>query len=183
MRLQASRSSPRWYALYVAHRCEAVVATVLRHKGYDEFLPLYRSRRIWSDRIAELDLPLFPGYVFCRFDPNDRRVPIVTTPGVIRIVSFGGVPVPIEDAEIAAVRSIVSSGLSVAPWPYLRAGHHVRVGHGALVGVEGIVVESRGRHRLVVSIDILQRSVMVEIDSAWLEPAAAPALPVRARVS
>lgn len=181
MRLPASPPGPRWYALQVAHRCETVVAAVLSNKGYDQFLPLYHCRRVWSDRIAELELPLFPGYVFCRFDPHDRRVPIITTPGVIRIVNFGGVPIPLEDAEIAAVQSIVSSGLPAAPCPYLRVGRRVRVRSGALAGVEGIVVENRGRQRLVVSIDILQRSVMAEIDSAWLEPAAVPASHVRAR--
>lgn len=173
-------SSAPWYAIQVAHRAEAVVATALRNKGYPEFLPLYRSRRVWSDRIVELDLPLFPGYVFCRFHPHDRRVPIVTTPGVRRIVSFGGAPIPVDEAEIAAVQAILASGLPAAPCPYLAAGRRVRIRHGALQGVEGIVVESKTRHRFVVSVHLLQRSVSVEIDSAWLAPAGPP--PLRPRI-
>lgn len=172
--MQTGNDAPlsRWYALHVAHKHETFVSTVLRNKGYREFLPVYRSRRRWSDRIAELDLPLFPGYVFCRFDAHDRRVPIVTTPGVIQIVGFGRTPVPIEDAEIAAIQAIVASGIPAEPWPYVQAGQRVQVRYGALEGVEGLVVESRSRHRLVVSISLLQRSVMVEIDSAWVAPAA-----------
>jgi transcription antitermination factor NusG len=159
-----------WYALQVCHKYESVVSSILRNKGYPEFLPLYRARRRWSDRIAEIDLPLFPGYLFCRFDAGDRRVPIVTTPGVVRIVGIGRTPVPVDDAEIAAIQAIVASGVAAEPWPYLRAGHRVRIRHGSLAGVEGILIEARSRHRLVVSVALLQRSVAVEIDSASVVP-------------
>jgi transcription antitermination factor NusG len=163
-------SAARWYALQVRSRHEAIAAAILENKGYDKFLPLYRSRRQWSDRIVHLDLPLFPGYVFCRFDPGDRSVPILTTPGVVRIVGIGGRAVPVDDAEIAAIQSIIKSGFAAEPWPYLQLGNLVRIRYGALSGLEGLLVEKRKRHRLVVSITLLQRSVAVEIDSAWVTP-------------
>src|ERR1035438_2563821 len=90
------QTDQRWYALHVRSRYEKTVSTVLRHKGFTEFLPIYRSRRHWSKRIAEIDLPLFPGYVFCRLDRAERSVPIMTTPGVIAFVGFAGTPVPID---------------------------------------------------------------------------------------
>jgi transcription antitermination factor NusG len=163
-------SAARWYALQVRSRHETIAAAILENKGYDRFLPLCRSRRMWSDRIVHLDLPLFPGYVFCRFDPADRSVPILTTPGVVRIVGVGSRAVPVDDAEIAAIQAIVKSGFATEPWPYLRLGNPVRIRYGALSGVEGLLVEKKSRHRLIVSITLLQRSVAVEIDSAWVTP-------------
>lgn len=157
-----------WYALHVRHRQERVVAATLRGKGYLDFLPTYRSRRRWRDRIAEIELPLFPGYVFCHFDARDRRVPIVTTPGVLRIVGLARVPVPVLDSEIDAVRHVVASGIAAEPWPYVEAGQSVRIQHGPLAGVEGVFVEVKNRRRLVVSITLLQRSINVDIDSAFV---------------
>lgn len=163
-------SGLHWFALHVRSRHEVIVAAILENKGYDKFLPMYRSRRLWSDRIVHLELPLFPGYVFCRFDLNDRRVPILTTPGVVRIVGAANHPVPMDDGEIAAIQVIIKSGFLAEPWPYLRLGNLVRIQYGALSGLEGILVEKKKRHRLVVSVTLLQRSVAVEIDSAWVTP-------------
>lgn len=159
-----------WYALHVKHRYEKISATVLHNKGYREFLPLYRAKRQWSDRIADVELPLFPGYLFCHFDVNDRRVPIITTPGVLRIVGVGPVPAPVDESEVGALQMMVDSGLAAEPWPYIRVGESVRIAHGAMAGIEGILVEARKRHRLVLSVTLLQRSVAVEIDSAWVIP-------------
>ncbi len=164
----------RWYALHIRQRYEKVASSVLRSKGYREFLPLYRTRRQWSDRIAEVELPLFPGYLFCQMNLSDRRIPVVTTPGVLEIVGAAGAPIPVDDREIAAVRRIVDSGFAAEPWPFLPAGSPLRIQHGSLAGVEGILVEARKRHRLVVSITLLQRSVAVEIDSAWVSPLRSP---------
>ena len=155
-----------WYALQVRLRHEKAVSAALRNKGYEEFLPLYHLRRHWAARIAEIELPLFPGYVFCQFDSSDRRAPIVTTPGVIRIVVFGAEPVPVDDREMAVVHEVIDSGIAAEPWPWLAAGQRVRVVHGALAGLEGIFLESKTQHRVVVSITLLQRSLAVEIDSA-----------------
>lgn len=167
-------SEPRWYALQVRQRHEKTTAAILRIKGYDPFLPLYRARHRWADRIAELELPLFPGYVFCRFDLRDRRIPILTTPGVIQVIGAGGIPSPVNDDEIAAVRLIVRSGLPAEPWPYLPSGAPVRIAAGALAGLEGIFLEAKKRHRLVVSVTLLQRSVAVELDSSCVIPLEPP---------
>ena len=158
-----------WFALQVKQRYEQLTATALRNKGYEEFLPLYKCRRRWSDRIKQLDLPLFPGYLFCKLDPTNR-LPILTTPGVVLIVGIGKVPVPVEESEIAAVRSIVASQLPAQPWPFLRAGQRVRIDNGPLRGVEGMFLNHKNQFRLVVSVTILQRSVAVEVASDWVTP-------------
>ena len=111
-----------WYALHVRSKFEHLVSVTLRGKGYQEFLPLYRSRRRWSDRVKEIDLPLFPGYLFCRFDVRDRLLPILSTPGVIAIVAAGKTPVPVSEEEIAVVQAVVRSGLPTLPWPCLTIG-------------------------------------------------------------
>jgi transcription antitermination factor NusG len=120
-----------WYAIHVQSKFEQLAATTLRGKGYQEFLPLYRARRRWSDRVKQLDLPLFPGYFFCRFDVC-RRLPILTTPGVVSIVGAGKTPVPVPDDEIAAVQAVVRSGLAALPWPYLTVGSRVWIERGPL---------------------------------------------------
>ena len=156
-----------WFALQTRCRYESFVAKQLAHKGYEILLPLYECRRRWSDRIKELELPLFPGYVFCRFNPL-VRLPILMTPGVIQVVGIGRSPVPVDDAEIAAIQTAVQSGLPRQPWPFLQIGQRVRVECGPLCGLEGILVDFKGRHRLVLSMTLLQRSVAVEVDGAWV---------------
>jgi transcription antitermination factor NusG len=158
-----------WYALRVRSKFENLVSATLRGKGYQEFLPQYRSRRHWSDRFKELDLPLFPGYLFCRFDVG-VRLPILTTPGVIAIVGAGKTPVPLSDAEIAAIAAIVRSGLPAHPWPCLTVGSRVIIERGSLAGIEGIAINVDKKYRLVVSVPLLQRSVAVEIDREWARP-------------
>lgn len=160
----------RWYAIHVRSRLVSVACATLCGKGYEVFLPVYRSRRKWSDRIKERELPLFPGYLFCRFDVNDRLVPIVTTPGVIGIVSAGKTPIPVDEEEIEAIRAILRSGLAAKPWPFLRIGSKVYLEAGPLAGLEGIVTSVGKVYRLVVSVSMLQRSVAVEIDREWARP-------------
>lgn len=161
----ADQSTAKWFALQVRVRHELGVGKFLAGRGYDPFLPLYRSRRRWSDRIKVVDEPLFPGYLFCRFDLNNR-LPILTTPGVIQIVGFNRSPAPVDEREIDMIRDLVGSGLPAQPWPYLHVGERVQIDAGPLRGLEGLLVELRGSHRLVVSVTLLQRSVAVEIDSA-----------------
>jgi transcription antitermination factor NusG len=156
-----------WFALQIRSRYEKIAASLLCGKGYELFLPAYKSRRRWSDRIKELEVPLFPGYLFCRFNPLDR-LPILVTPGVIQVVGIGKSPVPVDDAEIAALQTAVQSGLPRQPWPFLQIGQRVRVECGPLCGLEGILVDFKGRHRLVLSVTLLQRSVAVEVDGAWV---------------
>ena len=158
-----------WFALNTRFRYEDFVAKQLSGKGYDTFLPIYESRRRWSDRVKKLEIPLFPGYLFCRFDAMDR-LPILTTPGMIQIVGFGKTPVPVPDAEIAAIRAATIGNLSREPWPYLQVGQKVKVECGPMRGVEGILLNVKGSHRLVLSVTLLQRSVAVEVNSNWVVP-------------
>ena len=161
--------SDRWFAVRVKSRAEKLVATMARNKGFEEFLPVYRSRRQWSDRMKSVETPLFPGYVFCRLAP-ERRLPLLTIPGVLHFVGIGKVPAPIEEAEIAAIRTAIESGLSAEPWPFLEVGQRVRLEGGPLEGLEGILIEARKQQRLVVSVTLLKRSVAVAIERHWVRP-------------
>jgi transcription antitermination factor NusG len=139
-------------------------------RGYPEFLPLYRSRRRWSDRLQDVDLPLFPGYVFCRLDIH-RRLPALLIPGVVRIVGLGKTPIPVDDHEIAAVQAVAKSGLLAQPWPFLKAGQTVTIEEGPLRNVTGILTEINGSEQLIVSITLLQRSLAVAIPRQSIRPA------------
>jgi transcription antitermination factor NusG len=160
-------ATTNWYALQVRGRNEKAIASLLSNQDYECFLPVYKCRRRWSDRIKEIELPLFPGYLFCRFDPH-HRLPILVTPGVLSVVGVARKPMPVEEAEIRAIETVVSSGLPTQPWPFLHLGDRVRIDSGALRGLEGILLEFKGQYRIVVSVTLLQRSVAVEIDSAWV---------------
>lgn len=162
-----------WFALSVKSRYEKIVATFLENKGYDWFLPLYKARRLWSDRIKEIDTPLFPGYIFCRFDIYDR-LPILVIPGVQHVVGGGKLPIPIESSEIEALQALSRTELAREPWPFLKVGDQVRIGYGSLAGAEGILLQIKGRHRLILSVTLLQRSVAVDIDSAWVSRTSTP---------
>ena len=124
--MKAEVSCCPWFAVQTRSRYENLVATLLRGKGYELFLPIYKSRRRWSDRIKELELPLFPGYLFCRFNPLDR-FPILVTPGVMQVVGVGKSPIPVDDLEIAALKTAIRSGLPRQPWPFLQVGQRVRI--------------------------------------------------------
>jgi transcription antitermination factor NusG len=162
-----------WYAVRVRSNAEKLVHAALVGKQYESFLPTYRTRRRWSDRIKELDAPLFPGYAFCRFDAT-KRLPILTTPGVVSIISSSRGPIEVDPRELASVRSMVLSGVLLGPWPFLREGQFVSVERGPLAGVEGFVVSVKNQYRLVVSVSLLQRSVAVEIDRDWVKPISKP---------
>jgi transcription antitermination factor NusG len=159
----------RWYALRVRSRHENTVATHLQARGYESFLPLYKCKRRWSDRFKEIDLPLFDGYVFCRFNPLNR-LPVLAVPGVVHVVGVARNPLPIDDTEIAAIQTAVKSGLPRQPWPFLEIGHTVKIEHGPLCGAEGILLGFRGNRRLVLSVTLLQRSVAVQVDESWVQP-------------
>src|ERR1035437_7723013 len=161
-----------WYALRVQSRLAGLVSTILRGKGYEEFFPLCCSRRRWSDRIKKVELPLFPGYLFCQFDVSDRLPILLTTPGVIGIVGAGKIPIPVDLEEIEAIRAILRSGLAAQPWPLLRVGSKVYIEGGALAGLEGIITSTDKVYRLIVSVSLLQSSVAVEIDHEWARPIA-----------
>jgi len=160
-----------WYAIQTKTRLEKTVETLLVRKGYETFLPLYKVRRQWSDRIKEQECALFPGYLFSRLVDGQRWLPILTTPYVREIVGIAGRPVPVPDHEIEAVHTIVASGLPACPWPFLKVGQKVRIVHGPLADMEGLLVMIKKQHRLVISVEMLQRSVAVHIDMAWVRPA------------
>jgi transcription antitermination factor NusG len=161
--------SSLWYALQVRSRYERVVAEYLSGLEYEWFLPLCKDRKRWSDRVKQVELPLFPGYLFCRFDVQSR-LPILKTPGVVQIVGYNRQPVPVDEAEIIAIQTLVSSGVPNQPCSFVEIGDRVQIESGPLRGLEGILVESRGRHKLVLSVSLLQRSVAVEIDSMSVTP-------------
>ena len=158
-----------WVALQVRQRSEKLVASALISKGIEVFLPLYTTRRRWSDRVKQLQLPLFDGYVFCKLNLL-HRMPALTVPGVIQFVGVGKSPVPIEENEIAALQSLIKSGLPSMPWPFLKIGQRVRVDYGPLRDLEGILLQVKGSHRLVLSVSLLQRSVSVEVDRDCVTP-------------
>ena len=162
-----------WFALTVKHQHERRAAGALSAGGVDTFLPLYQARRRWSDRVKELDLPLFPGYLFGRFQDGDRQR-VLRTPGVTRIVGFGGIPAPVVEGELEAIRAALASKLPIGPWPYPKPGDRVRIEAGPLRGVEGTLVREKDACRLVLSVDLLQRAVAVEIPAASIAPACRP---------
>jgi transcription antitermination factor NusG len=167
--LEFKNFNQQWFAVRVRSNFEKPAAEALRGRGYEEFLPVYRALRVWPTRIREVEVPLFPGYLFCRFNPADR-LPILTTPGVVHIVGVGKTPSPVDNEELAAVRRILDSRLLAEPWPFVNVGERVLVVHGSLNGLEGIIVSLKKNCRLVVSVTLLQRSVAVEIDRSWIQP-------------
>lgn len=160
-----------WYALQVNCRKELSISSQIEGRGFECFLPTYKSLRKWSDRTKEIDQALFPGYLFCRFEYRERQ-PVVTAAGVVQVVGNGRIAIPIPDAEIEALQVAVSSGVPAQPWPYLKAGELVRVNYGHLSGLEGILVNFKGNHRVVLSVTLLQRSLALEVDLSWVSAVA-----------
>jgi transcription antitermination factor NusG len=158
-----------WFAVVIKPRHERAVLDGLSQKGLESFLPQYWAARAWSDRVKRLQLPLFPGYVFCRFEYG-RRLPVLRTPGVRSIVSFGAEAIPVRDEDIERIRRMVTSGCSVEPWPFLKDGQRVRVADGPLTGLEGTLTGFRGTWRVVVGLDLLQRSVAVQLARDQITP-------------
>src|SRR5688572_27455068 len=130
----------RWFAVRLKSNFEKKAAVYLEHRNYEVFLPLYESRRRWSDRTKVLQLPLFPGYLFCRMDVN-QRAPVITAPGIVSIVGLGKTPEPIPEHEIAGIQSVLREGLLVRPWPFLQTGQKVLIESGPLAGIEGILTK------------------------------------------
>jgi len=160
-----------WYALKVRTGGEARLGINLEQKGFEIFLPTWLEIRRYSDRLKKIQSPMFPGYLFCRLDVN-RRQPVLTTTGVEKIVSFGGEPCAVPEKEIEAIQRALTAGKSVVPWPYLQTGDAVIVQFGPLTGVEGLVVRADGKDRIVLSVNLLQRSVAVQIDRDQIRPLA-----------
>lgn len=156
-------TNSQWFALQVKYRHEKHVSQALRGKGFDEYLPLYRSEHRSGRRIVPVDLPLFPTYVFCSFDPQQKLL-VLRTPGVFGVVSSAGRSLPVDLDELTAVRTMAESGLRIEPCTHLELGDRVTVEHGPLRGTTGILQRIKNQDRLVVSIGLLRSSVAVEID-------------------
>jgi len=167
----APASAPsQWYALYTCARHEKRVAEQIERRHMSCYLPLYRSVRRWKDRRKELELALFPGYVFVQMSLANK-LKVLEVPGVVRLVSFNGQPAALPAEEIEALRTRLTSNSKVEPHPFLRAGRKVRVHSGPFQGLEGVVVRRKDRCRLIFSIDLIQRSLAIEVDEADLEAA------------
>jgi transcription antitermination factor NusG len=162
-------SKVSWYAAYTCSRHEKRVAEQLQERGIEHFLPLYRSVRRWKDRKKELELVLFPGYVFVRLDLADR-LRVLQLPGVVRFVSFNGQPAALPRDDIEGLRNGLSHNLVAEHHPFLKVGRRVRVISGPLSGAQGILVRRRNDSRLVISIEAIMRSVAVEIDATDVVP-------------
>jgi len=157
-----------WYALYTRHQHEKCVHQALMGKGFASFLPLYTTAHQWKDRVKRVSLPLFPCYVFVR-GPLVQWLPILTTPGVHSVVACAGRPAVISCEEIESIRRAIESPAKVEPHPFLRCGDRVRVIAGPLRGLEGLLIRKKNWCKLLLSIEMLQRSVAVEVDAAMVE--------------
>jgi transcription antitermination factor NusG len=157
-----------WYVLHTRYQHEKNVAVALNSKSFEVFLPLYTAIHRWKDRRKQISLPLFPCYVFVQSAP-DRWLPILSTPGVHNVVGFGGAPSIVPSSEIEAVRKMTEGPLKAEPHPFLQCGDRVRLMEGPLRGLEGLLVRKKSLWKLVVSVEMLQRSVAVEVDSSMVE--------------
>jgi transcription antitermination factor NusG len=164
----AESDYPGWYALHTRHQHEKTVARVLDGKGFETFLPLYSAVHRWRTGVKELSLPLFSCYVFLR-GPLDRWLPVLTTPGIHTVVGFAGKPAMIPRSEIEAIRRVVESSIKAEPCPFIKCGDRVRIKGGPLVGLEGILVRKKSQWKLHLSVEMLERSVAVEVDSFMVE--------------
>ncbi len=164
-----STSTHRWYALTVRHQHEHQTERTLRSQGWEALVPVYRAHRQWSDRVKEVHLPLFPCYVFCHFSLQDRKR-VEDTPGVVSIVKVNGHAAAIAPDDMARVQAMLASKVPLSPWPYLKCGDRVRVERGPLRGLEGTLLRDGDSSRLVLSIEMLQRSVAAEVDPDMVVP-------------
>jgi transcription antitermination factor NusG len=163
LHLQVSFVEPHWYAAYTCANHEKRVADQFASRRVEHFLPQYESVRRWKDRKVRLQLPLFPGYLFVHLAPQER-LRVLQVPGVVRLVGFNGHPAPIPEEDVNRIREFLGQGLQAEPHPYLQVGRRARVVRGPLAGMEGIVTRRKNRSRLVLSFDLIRRSMAVEMD-------------------
>jgi transcription termination/antitermination protein NusG len=159
----------RWYAVWTRSRHEQTVRTQLDEKQVAAFLPTMTRWSRWKDRKKQIDVPLFPGYVFARFDSSERLA-VLKCSGVVSIVSFNGEPAPVPDHEIESIRMLVASTLPYDPCPTIKTGTLVEVSHGPLKGVVGRLTRKGSQARLVLSVDLIGQAVSVQVDAADVKP-------------
>jgi transcription termination/antitermination protein NusG len=162
------QTKPVWYAAYTKGRHEKHVSRQLEERQINNFLPVYHSVRRWKDRRKELALPLFPGYVFVQISAQDR-VKILQVPGVVRFVSFNGRPAVLEISDIESLKNGMAAGVKAEPHPYLKIGQKVFVKHGPLAGATGILIRKKDTLRLVISLDLIMRSIVAEVQAADID--------------
>jgi transcription termination/antitermination protein NusG len=179
MNQDRSIGTVNWFALQIRTRWEGATAELLRAKGLETLLPTFTTKRKWSDRFKVVESPLFPGYLFSRFDVHNR-LPVLITPGVIAVVGRGKTPVAVDDAEIHSIQAAVQSGIPVEPWPYVEIGERVRIKDDVLNGMEGILTSFKGSCRVVISVTLLRRSVALEIDRSRIVPLGSVRAPIEA---
>lgn len=175
-----------WYAVQVTPRHEKKVTTGLGEKQLPTFLPVVPELHHWSDRQQRVEIPLFAGYTFVRLSAEvEERVAVLRTPGVVRLVGHGFTGTPIPDKQIEDISLLVNSRLRLEPYPFLNVGDRVRVRNGALVGVEGILIGKSADATLIVSIDLLQRSLAARIHGFDVERVgrASSTMPAAARAA
>ena len=163
-------SESHWFAAYTSPRHEKHVSRQMARRGIQNFLPLYKSIRRWKDRRKELELPIFPGYLFVRMALRER-VSVLQVPGVVQLVSFQGRPAPLDDSEIEMLQRQSTQSGRLQPHPFLTVGRRVRVTNGPMTGMVGILARQKDKVRVVISIELIQRAVAVEVDLTDIEPA------------
>ncbi|MBL8237972.1 MAG: UpxY family transcription antiterminator [Bryobacterales bacterium] len=159
--------NPAWFAVRVRSNFEQQSCNALNNRGLATFLPSFKRRRRWSDRVKMIDQPLFPGYLFCSFD-KDERAQVLRAPGVVHIVSSGQDPLPVNESELHHIRTVVLAEMAANPHPFLKIGQRVRIDRGPLTGAEGILTALDGKSSLILSISLLQRSIAVEVNADWV---------------
>lgn len=159
----------RWYATYTCANHEKTVTRQMALRGIESFLPLYNKISRWKDRRVAVQLPLFSGYVFVRMALKDK-LNVLQIPGVVRLVGFNGVPAPLSDKEMESMRNGLTGDIHAEPCPYLRNGYRVRVKSGPMAGFQGILIRRKANYRLVLSIELIQRSITVDVDMADIDP-------------
>lgn len=164
----SSSVTPRWYAAYTCVHHEKRILQQLTERNIDGFVPLYHSVRRWKDRRKELDLVLFPGYVFVRI-PLQQRLRVLQVPGVVTFVNFNGMPTPLPEGEVEALRKASAHGVFAEPHPYLKTGRRVLIRNGPFTGIEGVLLRKKDKYRFVLSIEMIMRSVAIEMDAADVE--------------
>lgn len=165
----AENDERHWYALRTKSRQEKVAEKILSGRGVETFLPLRRVVSRWSDRKKEVHFPLFPGYLFLKADRDQLKI-VSNTKGVLHVVRHGGSPVPIPEGQIESVRKVLESGVAYDPCPYVKEGTEVEVTRGPLKGCYGRVIKRKGKDYLIVSIDIISRSVTTHICAQYVKP-------------
>ncbi|MBW4028295.1 MAG: UpxY family transcription antiterminator [Acidobacteria bacterium] len=168
----------RWYVVYTCARHEKVIARHFEERGLAYFLPLYQETHRWNKREARVSLPLFPGYIFVQTAIQDRYRPL-QVPGVLHYVGSGSTPTPIPEDEIDTLRQVLIRGKDVVPHPYLSAGCSVRISSGPMAGLSGIIERTKSGSRFIVTVEMIKRSIAIELDGFQIVPVRSnPSLPV-----